>query len=225
MASDCGKPNCYLCGSRTADTKDHLFPKGLFPRPLPTDLPSGLPACMQRNNELSKAEEQFRFFLASGAAYESESGHRIWNQRIRPDLKGRRSGLKPLVQSMVKIAKVKSKSGILLGYWPVLEQDQEPINRVLRKIVKGLYYLDTNQILPTDIQILCGHDRGNIKNLLSPPLDKVFRESRRVDYGNVVVSYWRNIVKDDPATSITWLRFYEDKLFMVVTYREEDLNT
>ena len=132
MASDCGKPTCYLCGSRTADTKDHLFPAGLFPKPLPTDLPSRLPACVQCNNELSKAEEQFRVFLASGAAYESESGHRIWNQRIRPDLKGRRAGLKPLVQSTVKMAKVKTKSGILLGYWPVLEQDQEPINRVLR---------------------------------------------------------------------------------------------
>lgn len=212
---------CYLCGLRSAETKDHLFPRALFNRPLPSNLPTGLPACRQCNNELSKDEEQFRLFLASGMAYESEAGRRIWDERIRSALKGRRPGLKPLVQSMVKVAKIKSESGTLLGYWPILEQNPEPIHRVLSKIVKGFYFLDTKQTLPNDVQIRFEYEAGKPKRLISPPLDEAIRGVKRIDYGDGVVSCWRNRMKDDPTTSITWLRFYEDKLFMVITFREE----
>lgn len=38
---------CYLCGLRAAYTKDHLFPSGLFNKPLPTNLPKRLPACSE----------------------------------------------------------------------------------------------------------------------------------------------------------------------------------
>ena len=77
---------CYLCGIRPADTKDHLFPSGLFNRPLPTNLIT-LPACRECNNALSSDEEQFRVFVASGKAIETEAGFRVWTERIRPDLK------------------------------------------------------------------------------------------------------------------------------------------
>ena len=112
---------CYLCGLKQAETRDHLFPKSLFPRPLPSNLPKGLPACRQCNNELSKDEEQFRFFLASGTAYESEAGRRIWDERIRSALRGRRPGFKQLARSMLNMAKVQSESGMELEYWPILE--------------------------------------------------------------------------------------------------------
>lgn len=216
MVADKKANTCYLCGLRSAETKDHLFPKALFNRPLPNNLPT-LPACRQCNNRLSKDEEQFRLFLASGMAYESEAGRRIWDERIRSALKGRRPGLKPLVRSMVKIAKVESESGTLLGYWPILEQNREPINRILSKIVKGLYYLDTKQILPCDVQILFGYDPEKPERFISPPLDVAIKEAKRTDYGDGVVSCWRNRMKDDPTASITWLRFYKDKLFMVIT--------
>ncbi|MFC2052425.1 hypothetical protein ACFLT4_06830 [Chloroflexota bacterium] len=223
MVDDTNTNTCYLCGLRPAETKDHLFPRGLFPRPLPSNLPTGLPSCRQCNNELSKDEEQFRLFLALGMAYESDAGRRIWDERIRSALKGRRPGLKPLAQSMLKVAKVKSESGAFLGYWPISEQDPEPINRVLSKIVKGFYFLETKQTLPCDVQILFGYDAEKPERLISPPLDEAIKEAKRVDYGDGVVSCWRNRMKDDPTASITWLRFYEDKLFMVVTFLEEAL--
>lgn len=224
MVDDNNANICYLCGLRSAETKDHLFPKALFPRPLPSNLPRGLPACKQCNNELSKDEEKFRFFLASGMAYESEAGRRIWDERIRSALKGRRLGSKPLVQSMVKVAKVQSESGTLLGGWPISELDRETSKRVLSKITKGLYYLDTKQPLPSDVQILFDYDAGKPERLISPPLDEAIGGAKRIDYGDGVVSCWRNRMKDDPTISITWLRFYEDKLFMVITFREEALH-
>jgi hypothetical protein len=154
-------------------------------------------------------------------AYETESGFRIWNERIRPDLKGSRPMLKPLIRSQVKAARVLSESGTLLGYTLVLEMPRETINRVLRKIAKGLYYLDTGEVLPDQVQILTDYANGRPERFVSPPLDEAIKKSRRMDLGNGVVTYWRNTMKDDPAASITWLKFYEQKIFMICTYRED----
>jgi len=160
---------CYLCGDKPATTKDHIFPKSLFNKPAPSNLPQSLPTCEQCNNELSKDEELFRFFVASGMAYESNAGNRIWNERIRPALKGKRTGLKPLIRSMVKQARVVTESGNFVGYSDILEMNREPINRVLRKIAKGLYYLDTQRVLPNEVEILVGYHAEN-PDIFSPPL-------------------------------------------------------
>jgi hypothetical protein len=145
---------CYLCGLRPAETKDHLFPRALFSRPLPSNLPIGLPACRQCNNELSKYEEQFRFFLASGMAYESETGRHIWDERIRSALKGRRPGFKALARSMVKVAKIQSESGTMLGDWPAPEGAESPevcIDAVPRKATAPR---GDGRVLPPGFQLL-----------------------------------------------------------------------
>jgi len=187
----------------------------LFNKPSPTNLPT-LPACSECNYALHKAEVQFRFFLASGMAYEQEPGFRIWKERIVPSFKAGK--FKSLIMSDIKRARLLSESGVLLGRTLVLEIDREIINCVLRKIVKGLYYLDAGASLPENVQILMDYANGKPERFLTPPLDEAIKGARRVDLGNGVVTYWRNTMKDDPASSITWLRFYEDKLFMICTY-------
>ena len=215
------RTKCYLCGKQltsTNRTKDHLFPEGCFPKPLPSNLPPRLPACEQCNDGLSKDEELFRALVASGMAYESKAGFRVWTEKIRPDLKGRRAGLKTLLQSLTKVAPVISESGEFLGLIPILESDPEPVNRVLRKIAKGLYFLETGQILPSDIKILVGYDEGKPERFVSPPLDEAIKGAIVVELGDGVVTYWRNTIKDDPASSLTWLEFYQDKVFLICTY-------
>lgn len=164
----------------------------------------------------------FRVFLTSGMAYERAMGFRIWTERIRPDLQGERRGLKPFVKSLVKIVPVISEAGGLLGRAGILEIPREPIQRVLHKIAKGLYFLDTSQILPDGVQILADYfDKP--ERLVSPPLDEAIKGAKRIDLGNGVVTYWRNTMKDDPTASLTWLIFYEDKAFLICTFREETL--
>jgi len=214
---------CYLCGVRPASTKDHLFPEGLFPRPMPTNLPRRLPGCGQCNQGLSKDEELFRVFVACGEAHENEAGFRVWTERIRPDLRGRRRGLKRLIPDAGKEAGIFSSLGDFLGRASVLEVEPGPINRVLAKIVKGLYYSDTGKVLPPDVQILVEYGAQQPGRLVSAPLDEAIRGAKRVDVGNGVVTYWRNTAKDDPTASLTWLKFYEDKLFLVCTFRQDTL--
>lgn len=218
MIDSLSREHCYLCGARLASTKDHLFPEGLFPRPAPSNLPPRLPACRQCNEGLSKDEELFRVFVASGMAYEKKAGFRIWTDRIRPDLRGRRPGLRPLLKSIAKVVPVISEGEGLRGRAVILEMQREPIQRVLIKIAKGLYFLDTGWALPGDVQVLADYF-DEPKHLVSPPLDEAIRGAKRIDLGDGVVTYWRKTVKGDPAESITWLLFYEDKAFLICTTR------
>jgi len=155
-------------------------------------------------------------------AYERQAGFRIWTERIRPDLQGDRPGLKPLLKSLAKVVSVISEGGGFLGRAGILEIERQPIQRVLYKIAKGLYFLDTSQILPDGVQILAGYfDKP--ERLVSPPLAEAIKGAKRIDFGNGVVTYWRKTMKDDPTASLTWLIFYEDKAFLICTFRQETL--
>ena len=94
----------------------------------------------------------------------------------------------------------------------------------MSKIVKGLYFIETQQPLPSNVQILCDYGGGHPERFINPPLDEAVKKAKRVDYGDSVVSCWRNRMQDDPTASITWLRFYQDKIFMIVTFWEEALS-
>ena len=208
---------CCLCGLRKADiTKEHLFPKGLFNMPRPTNLPPRIPTCYECNNGLSKDEEEFRLFLTAGMAFESKAGKRMWSEKIRPSLKGR---LKQRKRHMVKKYRIVDKSGDVVGRLPIMEIERDSANRVLRKIAKGLYYLDTQRVLPNEVEIDVGYYPENT-DILSPTFYEAIRGARRVKLGQGEVTYWRNTIKDNPEESLTWIRFYEDKIFLICTTRQ-----
>ncbi len=98
--------------------------------------------------------------------------------------------------------------------------ERQPIQRVLDKMAKGLYFLDTGQVLPDDVQIRSSYF-SEPDDLVSPPLDDAIRGASRTSYGNDVVTCWRNQVKDDPTASLTWLQFFKDKTFLICTFRRE----
>ncbi len=47
---------------------------------------------------------------------------------------------------------------------------------MLRKIAKGLYFLETGHVLPSDVKILVGYDEGKPERFISPPLDEAIKE-------------------------------------------------
>ena len=167
---------------------------------------------------MSKDEELFRVFVASGKAYEREAGFRIWTKRIRPDLQGDRPGLKPFLQSITEVVPVISESGELLGHAAALRIDRQLIQRVLSKIAKGLYFLDTGEVLPGDVQIIV-RDDDDLASLDSSLLDEAIRAAKRVDLGDGVVTYWRATEIDDPTASLNLLQFYQEKVFLTITLR------
>lgn len=55
---------CYLCGSTENLTRDHIPPKGLFPKPRPSNLYT-VPCCYSCNNGAAKEDEYFRVATSS----------------------------------------------------------------------------------------------------------------------------------------------------------------
>ena len=209
---------CYLCGKKQAETRDHIFPRNLFPRPLSSNLPT-VPCCQDCNNSLSNDEEVCRTSVASGKAYETLSGHRIWDERVRPSLKQNRRGFKTLLRKLVREVKL-SPMGI---YAVVLEIDQNLVNRVPKKIAKGLYYLDKGEPLPDYVELLYKYAGDEPQKLIEPPFDKAIQGAKRAELGQGVVTYWRNIIKDDPSNSMTWLLFYNVHPFLILSVNENIL--
>lgn len=63
MPSD-AKNKCYLCGATENLTRDHIPPKGLFPKPRPSNLYTVL-CCFECNNGASQEDEYFRVATSS----------------------------------------------------------------------------------------------------------------------------------------------------------------
>ena len=206
---------CYLCGNKQAETRDHIFPKNLFPRPLPSNLPTA-PCCQQCNNSLADDEEIFRTVVASGEAYETPSGRRIWDERVCPSLIQNRRGFKTLLRKLVRVVKLSSGDNAV-----ALEVDQKRVNSVLNKIAKGLFYLDKGEPLPDYVELLFKYAVDEPQKLIEPPFDKAIQGARRTELGKGVVTYWRNIINGDPSNSMTWLLFYNVHAFLILTVNEK----
>jgi hypothetical protein len=177
-----------------------------------------VPSCRECNGSLSDDEELFRTFVASGVAFETPQGNRIWTERVRPSLQQNRRGFKTLLLKLAKEVKLSSSGDIYPGNAWVLEISQERIVRVLKKIGKGLYYLDAGKPLSEEVSLLSHYAGNDWQNFVAPPLDQAIQQAKRTDLGQGVVTYWRNTIKDDPINSITWLVFYGVHPFMILTY-------
>ena len=133
-----------------------------------------------------------------------------------------RRGFRTLLQQLVRPTHLQSEEGAYLGVAGGLQVPRSRIDPVLRKIAKGLYYVDTRQPMPNDVHIEVTYGNPPSK-LIEPPFDEVLQGSQRVDFGQGVVTYWRNRVGTDFTASVTWVFFYSDKAFRLLTYRDSHL--
>jgi len=74
-------------------------------------------------------------------------------------------------------------------------------------------------VLPSEVEILVGYCAEN-PEIFSPPLDEAIRRAKNIELGNGDITYWRNTIKDNPEESLTWIKFYEDKIFLICTTRQ-----
>lgn len=201
-----GSDLCYLCGTAPGVTKDHVPPKCLFASPLPANLIT-LPCCEECNLDYSKDEEYFRVFVLGGS-YDHPEAKRIWDSKVRRALARKPRFRVKLAQGVVPV-QVITRAGLHLGQAMAISADTTRINRVLHKIVKGLYYHHHSRRL----------DSVCLETFFNPsdPQIHLWKEVPRFDVGRGVFSYWHGIGKDIPGLSMWWLVFYERVLFIVTT--------
>ena len=218
MSSKFKKKNCIYCGKPTT-SKDHVPPKCFFPKPVPKNLIT-VPACFDCNESFSADENYTRIILASAKISDQpgSSAEKIWNQKVQRSLQ---KNSKVLKEIYISFRFVDIYHGpIYLGKRPAFPCDRKRIDRIIGKIVKGLFYFENKKPLSNDftVKILWSPYKGN---KILHEIINALHVSNIKQIGEGVFKY-RNIYAKEDLNWSTWeLNFYNSYLsFIGITGKE-----
>jgi len=123
---------CWWCGRSGPVQDGHIIPRSLFPKgERPANLIT-LPECPNCNQGSSNDEEYFLFAVLAEASIDSAAANRILDQAGRS-----KRNRKKLAHRFLRMT---SKTRVLVpGISGRVELEVDRINRVLRRMVAGLY--------------------------------------------------------------------------------------
>ena len=110
-------------------------------------------------------------------------------------------------------------TGISLGKYPVFEEEAGPIIRVMERISKGLYYLETKKPYPKNYQI---HVRFG-RSLIEGSIEKQHRLAQAVEIFRTVTpkiigsgefKYWLRFADDDICSFGALIELYNSRYFL-----------
>lgn len=207
---------CVFCG-RSATTRDHVPPKGIFPDPKPSDLIT-VPACDLCNSKTKLDDEYFRWLVATASGAD-EQAHQLIKNRVVPKFQ-RRPALLHMVMKGATHVDVHSEGGIYLGKQPAFHFDRGRIQTVIDKTIRGLYFKKLRVILPKDVVVanfvLNPIFNDEMKNAIcSLPLNNI---------GNGVFSY-RYWVEDTMPEESFWLLMFFDKILFFAKTEPNNANS
>jgi hypothetical protein len=202
-----GERSCVYCGSTTQITREHVFPKNLFPSPRPKDLVT-VPACETCNTSYGQDDEYFRAFAVT-PAFEEATGRKMWDEKVFGSTLRRSPKLKKTLVDSLRKVEIKSPGGIYLGERHAVTFSRLRVDRIIEKSVRGLYRHHLGRRLRTnsafDIwfnpKLESLREAGILEVLTAVPLI-------RIGDGEVV-QYRFAYVPESPEHSIWWLRFYK----------------
>ena len=198
------------------DTKDHIFPRGLFPPPLPEDMLTA-PACVDCQQRLQPDEEYFRRFAAAGS-YADAKAKELWDGKIVRSFDNSPAFQASLAKA-INTMEWKTAGGIIVGNVVGLEGDQARIGHVLRKMVRGLSSIETSDVMPFDVKFNYSQVSPMTESLPDEVMDIVHATPLRT-VGDVV-RYKFTQPPGDPRMTISWFAFYRHAMFAVWTWPEE----
>lgn len=169
---------CVFCGKSPAKTRDHIPPKGIFPRPRPKLIT--VPACLRCNRGTSKIEEAFRVYLSLRVGLNNDATSNLWNNEAMRTLKHNPSLRNRIIRSTRPIS-VRSPAGIILaerigGPWP-----SEAHDPVIEKMIRGLYFHHYREILGERVNVQIqwlrtSEDLENWTRRVDPSLEQLWTE-------------------------------------------------
>lgn len=150
------KQLCVLCGKNEA-TKgdgDHLPPQSIYPKPrTPGIALNKVPACTPCNNSGSKDDEEFKMIIGL-----TTGEYRVEQSQVIDSLARTMGKNKKMARRLLQRAQhvyARTQAGILMPMVSIT-LDRRAYSRVVQRIVRGLYWKETGQILG-DREILVVH--------------------------------------------------------------------
>lgn len=214
---------CIYCGFTKDLTKEHIPPKNLFPKPAPKNLIT-VPACRKCNESFKLDDEYFRI-CAALQGYENTAAKKIWDEKVLKSSLRRSSALKRHLINNIVPLELTSPSGIFLGNVEGIKFKRDRINRVLKKIVRGLLWHHYNYVLEIKAEFVIREDKLMLASphylklsgfMKAEEAQKIMMRTPILEIGRGVFKYRHAIINNNPRYSIWWLLFYETLLFIVL---------
>jgi len=130
------KGTCVFCG-KPATTKDHIPPRKIYVQTEPDDLIT-VPACRSCNNGTKLDDEYFRLCVMTGGSNNAEVEQHIFD-KLMPSLR-RNPKLLAMFMKGARTVDITTPSGIVIGQRHAFDFDRKRLQRIVEKIVKGLYW-------------------------------------------------------------------------------------
>lgn len=218
---DKNKLKCVYCNDHQIETDDHVPPKSFYPKPRPSDLIT-VPSCLKCNQGLGKDEEFFlATFMFSNAGI-SEAGKSLWIEKLNR-MYEKNIGLKRKIAEHLGYSKLLTPFGIYLGHRMSIDVDEKRFENVVNKIVKGLYFFEYKESLPTNtvlITLFLNNEEERLE--AAEKAVKELKTGARNWDGNF--EYKFNRLAECPSCSIWLFRFWGYAYFWSVTYDKETRN-
>jgi len=210
---------CIYCG-KEADTDEHIPPKNLFPPGYRDDLIS-VPACDSCNKSYTLDDEYFRDVLARWEKVINQPSSQYIQKNFLASLKKpqQRGKLIQLYDSLTTVD-VTTKAGIFVSRKPGYRVDLDRIECIIRKIVRGLFYVHENKFLLEDDIVIRGPMLQNCPpDKIVPWCEMLLQESCH-QTGKGIFQY-RYKVFENGIHSIWLLSFYGVPLFIGIIVKKE----
>jgi hypothetical protein len=205
---------CVYCGIESDRlTRDHVPPKKLFIQPRPTNLIT-VPACSACNASFSEDDEYFRFAMVT-PSFEHPSGRKLWQQSIVPSTFKRHPDLIREMVKRVRTFEVKSTWGLYLGKAQAIPFEWRRINRVLRRITRGLIWHHFQRHTESDKEISIVTDPHPRDIAVQSVLGEATLAGRIGD--GSVFAYRYAYVPSRPEASLWILQFYSRLNFIALS--------
>lgn len=197
-------------------TRDHIPPKGLFPRPRPSNLHT-LPCCEPCNNRASADDEYFRLAVSS-LINRNVAGSKSWQRTVESTLKKRRIGkLIDELRESVKPVQISTP----LGSVDVVEIGvrAEVISRALVRITKGFLYLTHPEIDRSNLDFhITQIHQFKLDSIVISGVEDAFTH---YSIGDGVYRHWRGLGADDMRRGL-WVHMFYDAATWMVDHRPGD---
>jgi hypothetical protein len=140
---------CVFCGA-PATTRDHVPPECLYPSPPPPNLIT-VPACEGCNHSFHLDDEWLRLALTVRESVKDNPDRNAVLPSVEASLNNPGGGgLRGAFQRDLTLLPRVSPSGLYMGLHPAYVADGARLDRMAKRIVKGLFYRVKGHRLPDD---------------------------------------------------------------------------
>ena len=212
---------CAYCGDVGTVTKDHVPPKGIFPKPRPANLIT-VPACPKcHSQQTSRDDEYFRNTLS---VREDLSRHPelmgIQPVVLRSFSNPNKSGMVAEFLRSIRLMEEATPAGIMTKTKLGFEADMVRIRRVVQRIVLGLFYHHRQHRIPAGYDALVFNEESlqswpaDYFNYVNETLIQPLMATKAEVRGNGVFCYRFAFHPADPDSTFWILDFYERARFV-----------